>query len=179
MSGAGALDYAAPQYYDGPDLADPAYITRSVDEWVALLGAGRVVVGFGVDRGAPNYSTTSQIVSTWSSVAARHPGIRGAFIWSVGTDEQNGWGYASRVAPLVRPQPQAVTVSMPVLAKGSGKATAVRTLQGLLAARRQGTTVNGSFDAATQKRVKAFQQATGLPVTGVVDAATWTRLMVP
>ena len=35
----------------------------------------------------------------------------------------------------------------------------------------------GDFDAATQVQVRAFQAAEGLPVTGVVDAGTWSMLV--
>ncbi len=35
---------------------------------------------------------------------------------------------------------------------------------------------NGIFDAATRRSVEAFQQHAGLPVTGIVDAATWDQL---
>ena len=47
MVQAGAMDYAAPQYYDGPGLAVPSYVVGNVQEWVNLLGASHVVVGFG------------------------------------------------------------------------------------------------------------------------------------
>lgn len=37
-------------------------------------------------------------------------------------------------------------------------------------------TVSGTFDAATRTAVAAFQQLTGLPVTGIVGEATWNEL---
>ena len=39
--------------------------------------------------------------------------------------------------------------------------------------------VDGIFDARTDAGVRAFQASRGLPQTGVVDEATWTRLVVP
>ena len=36
--------------------------------------------------------------------------------------------------------------------------------------------ITGTFDAATENSVKSFQQVFGLPVTGVVDRATWNDL---
>jgi peptidoglycan hydrolase-like protein with peptidoglycan-binding domain len=36
--------------------------------------------------------------------------------------------------------------------------------------------VDGDFGPATQEAVKQFQQSAGLPVTGVVDDATWDAL---
>lgn len=101
MVQAGALDYAAPQYYDGPGLADPAYVVGNVGEWVALLGASKVVVGMGVwDQ--PNYMTIGSAVSAWTQVAAKYPGARGAFDWTIHIDESQGWTFANQVGALVR-----------------------------------------------------------------------------
>ncbi|PSN77399.1 hypothetical protein C8B47_22300, partial [filamentous cyanobacterium CCP4] len=35
---------------------------------------------------------------------------------------------------------------------------------------------NGIYDATTQAAVREFQRVNGLPVTGIVDAATWQAL---
>ncbi|MCE3607819.1 glycosyl hydrolase family 18 protein [Massilia sp. P8910] len=102
MVAAGALDYAAPQYYDGPDLANPAYVVENIKQWVSLLGASHVVVGFGIDH-ATNYMTRDQAIATWKQVKANHPDIRGGFDWSIHTDEAQGWPFANGVAPLINP----------------------------------------------------------------------------
>ena len=102
MVAAGALDYAAPQYYDGPGLNQPAYVVDNVRQWVNLLGANRVVVGFGVNA-ATNYMTRDQAITTWKQVAANHPDIRGAFNWQINTDENQSWPFANGVAPLINP----------------------------------------------------------------------------
>jgi putative peptidoglycan binding protein/penicillin-insensitive murein endopeptidase len=55
----------------------------------------------------------------------------------------------------------------------------VRALQGLL--RERGATdlyISGIFDTPTVAAVRAFQTARGLPVTGMVDAGTWVRLII-
>lgn len=101
MARAGALDYAAPQYYDGPGLADPSYVVSNVMGWVSLLGADHVVVGFGIDK-LSNYMSQAQAVSTWDQVKANHPSIRGAFDWEIGTDEAQGWPFAIGVGPLIQ-----------------------------------------------------------------------------
>ena len=100
MLTAGALDYCAPQYYDGPNLADPAYVVASVDQWVKLLGAAHVVVGFGINN-APNFMSETQAATTWRAVRGRHPDLRGAFNWEVATDERQGWPFARRIGPMV------------------------------------------------------------------------------
>jgi len=102
MVAAGALDYAAPQYYDGPGLNQPAYVVENVRQWVSLLGANRVVVGFGINN-ATNYMTRDQAITTWNQVKANHPDIRGGFNWQIHTDEAQGWPFANGVAPLINP----------------------------------------------------------------------------
>jgi hypothetical protein len=99
---AGALDYAAPQYFAGPNLATQAYIVSSVDEWVTLLGASNLVVGFGVwDQ--PDYMTIAEATATWNQVRANHPDLRGAFDWQIDVDQSTGWPFAETVGPLVKP----------------------------------------------------------------------------
>lgn len=49
--------------------------------------------------------------------------------------------------------------------------SAVTTLQGIL-----GISTDGSFGPKTLAAVKAFQSTKGLPVTGVVDSATWKAM---
>lgn len=102
MVAAGAMDYAAPQYYDGPGLNDPAYVASNVRQWVDLLGANRVVVGFGISNAA-NYMSREQAMSAWNQVRANHPEIRGGFNWQIHTDEEQGWPFANSVAPLINP----------------------------------------------------------------------------
>ncbi|WP_211251743.1 glycosyl hydrolase family 18 protein [Andreprevotia chitinilytica] len=102
MVQAGAMDYAAPQYYDGPNLADPAYVASNIADWVSLLGPTHVVVGFGVNNAA-NYMTIDQAVSTWNQVKAAYPTIHGGFDWQIGTDEAQGWQFANTMQPLINP----------------------------------------------------------------------------
>lgn len=101
MVQAKAIDYCAPQYYDGPNLADPAYVVNNVNEWVQLLGASHVVVGFGVNN-ATNYMTSAQAVSAWNQVKANNPAILGGFDWELQTDESLGWPFANNVGPLIK-----------------------------------------------------------------------------
>ncbi|MGK3965403.1 glycosyl hydrolase family 18 protein [Sorangium sp. So ce118] len=101
MVDAGAMDYAAPQYYDGPDLDQQAYIVNSVNEWVSLLGPTHVVVGFGIwDQ--PNYMSIDEAIPTWNEVEVNHPTLRGAFDWQIHIDESLGWPFADRIGPLVK-----------------------------------------------------------------------------
>ena len=102
MVAAGALDYAAPQYYDGPGLNQPAYVVDNVRQWVSLLGANHVVVGFGINN-ATNYMSKEQAITTWNQVKANHPEIRGGFDWQINTDEAQGWPFANSVGTLINP----------------------------------------------------------------------------
>ncbi|HEY2510527.1 MAG TPA: glycosyl hydrolase family 18 protein [Polyangiaceae bacterium] len=102
MVAAGALDYAAPQYYDGPNLATQTYLVPNVDTWVGLVGEDRLVVGFGIwDQ--PNYWAIGDAVTAWKAVASNHPGLRGVFDWQVDVDQASGWPFAQQLGPLVGP----------------------------------------------------------------------------
>ncbi len=100
MVQASAIDYCAPQYYDGPGLDDPDYVVNSVDEWVSLLGPTHVAVGFGV-ADATNYMTIQEVVQVWNQIRSNHPTIRGAFDWQIHTDEADGWAFGSTLGPLM------------------------------------------------------------------------------
>jgi chitinase len=102
MVKAGALDYAAPQYYDGPGLAVQSYIVNSIGEWGKLLGDDHLAVGFGVSSQS-NYMTITDAVSTWKALKASHPTLRGAFDWEIHSDEAAGWQFATQMGPLVSP----------------------------------------------------------------------------
>lgn len=103
MVQAGALDYAAPQYYDGPGLDVPSYVVDNIKRWVTLLGPEHVVVGFGI-WDAVNYMSVSEAATAWNQVQINHPAIRGGFNWQIHTDEAAGWGFANHLGPLINPQ---------------------------------------------------------------------------
>jgi chitinase len=102
MEQASALDWCAPQYYDGPNLATQAYIVPSVDTWSSLLGETSLVVGFGIAE-ATNYMTVAEVISTWDQVNTNHPNLRGAFDWQIDVDQSTGWPFATQVGPLINP----------------------------------------------------------------------------
>ena len=102
MVSAGAMDYAAPQYYDGPGLADPSYVVPNVAEWVALLGASHVVVGFGINPSAANYMTPADAILIWNQVHAANPAIHGGFDWEISTDLAQGFPFAHGVGNLIK-----------------------------------------------------------------------------
>src|SRR5918996_1238264 len=55
----------------------------------------------------------------------------------------------------------------------------VRAIQGFLRYHgAPGLRISGIYDSPTVTAVKAFQTARGLPITGVVDAATWSRFLI-
>ena len=103
MLAAGALDYCAPQYYDGPSLADPAWIASNVDTWMTLIPPKNFVFGFGIDPNLANYETIAVGESVWKNVSAKYPAIGGAFDWQINEDLLNGSPFATQLAPLVNP----------------------------------------------------------------------------
>ncbi|WP_437958827.1 glycosyl hydrolase family 18 protein [Sorangium sp. So ce119] len=100
MVDAGAMDYAAPQYYDGPDLDQQSYIVNNVGQWVDLLGPTHVVVGFGI-ADDQYYMSIDEAIPTWNEVEGNHPALRGVFDWQIHNDESQGWPFADRIGPLV------------------------------------------------------------------------------
>ncbi len=104
MVKAGALDFAAPQYYDGPDLATIEFMEKNLEEWITLLGANHVAIGFGIWN-KKNYMTIDDALESWRRINTRHPTLAGAFAWSLPLDEEQGWPFTLRLAPLINPNP--------------------------------------------------------------------------
>ncbi len=92
MAGAGVLDWAGPQYYDWSGFNDAGFISRRTDDWVADLGADKVLLGLAANYG--NGPSLADCLREWDAVRARHPGIRGAFCWSAQLNLAGGnvWG---------------------------------------------------------------------------------------
>ena len=65
----------------------------------------------------------------------------------------------------------------PVLKRGSAGADVRRVQRALVAARVGAAVPTGSFDAATDQAVRRYQRAVGVTQSGVVNAATWSRLV--
>ncbi len=101
MLDAGALDYCAPQYYDGPDLSDPAYLLENIKIWMALMGPQNVVVGFGVNNELNNYWKIDSVVDTFKKLEARYPQVKGVFDWRLDWDARDGYPFAKQLDPLV------------------------------------------------------------------------------
>ena len=97
------MTYAGLQFYDGPGLADPAYIIKTARDWVHNVAGGdasKIVVGFGMENMA-NYSSIEQILTAWRAIEKEFPTIRGAFLWHHKADSDRGWAFALQLAPLV------------------------------------------------------------------------------
>jgi hypothetical protein len=105
-------------------------------------------------------------------------GARGVswWVWQFASDSD--W---NAVGALVDPLEQPETL-WPTLHAGSGgkvgsKGDLVVWAQEHLVGAGQVTGVDGEFGAGTASAVSAFQSASGLPVTGEVDATTWPVLL--
>jgi hypothetical protein len=129
MISGGAMDYAAPQYYDGPGLANPDYIVSNVEEWIRDVAGGdakKIVVGFGMEN-LPNYSTIEQIKAAWNRIEAAHPDIRGAFLWQHKTDSDRGWAFANQIIPLIGPGATTPPVVPPPVTEVEGNKVTIGT----------------------------------------------------
>ena len=96
MVAAGTLDLCGPQFYDGVGLATVDSISGGIAEWVDLVGAEHLCVGFGVGTSG-DYMTPEQCAAAWKAVAGPHPALRGANLWSLPADQSAGWRFATLV----------------------------------------------------------------------------------
>lgn len=79
---------------------------------------------------------------------------------------------AADATPVVK----LVSVSLPVLKKGA-KGDTVRAMQILLNGNGASLETDGSFGGATQRALKAYQEAVGLEPDGSCGRKTWTKLL--
>ena len=92
MADAGALSWAAPQYYDWSGFNAAGFISNRTNDWVRDLGADKVMLGL-----AANYSngpSLADCIREWDAVKAAHPEIRGMFCWNalLNSSGGNNWG---------------------------------------------------------------------------------------
>ena len=96
--------------------------------------------------------------------------------------QDRGAGACADPGPDARPTAPSGSTTTHPLAKYStltlrlwSKGEAVKALQKAIGK----LTVDGSYGRLTEARVKEYQKAKGLPVTGVTDAKVWKALMAP
>jgi chitinase len=92
MANAGALTYAAPQFYDWSGFNEPGFISGRIQQWTNGLGASKVMIGL-----SANYSngpSLSDCTREWNAAVAANPELRGSFCWSAQTNIAGGnvWG---------------------------------------------------------------------------------------
>ena len=84
----------------------------------------------------------------------------------------------STTATSTTTPPNNQTVNLPEVSGAYGFSNNItRSVQTLLTARGFPTALSDVWTAGTTSNIVAFQQAKGIPVTGVVDALTWSRLL--
>ena len=103
-----------------------------------------------------------------------------ATVWQVNTDGKVVWKQARRLSQddILRLMAEvSPTAGYPTLKRGD-KGEMVKRAQVLLqAAGFDPNGIDGKFGPGTEGAVNRFQQARGLPITGIIDAATWAALM--
>ena len=92
LADAGLLTYAAPQFYDWSFYNEPGVISSIAQQWIARLGADKVVLGL-----SANYSNGPSLaacIREYEAVRAIHPNLRGAYCWSAQNNIVGGnvWG---------------------------------------------------------------------------------------
>jgi chitinase len=92
MADSGVLTWASPQFYDWAGFNDIGFISNRMRDWVAALGADKVLVGL-----SSNYSngpSLADCIREWDAVKSAHANIRGMFSWNAQLNMAGGnhWG---------------------------------------------------------------------------------------
>ena len=123
--------------------------------------AQTALIRAGYDPGAANgvfgAATERAVIQFQRVLGARQDGIIGPVTWQF-------------------LEPFALESDPDVLRRGSRGAMVRRLQEALEASGNSPGRIDGLFGTKTQAAVRAFQQGAGLPVTGVVDRATWLAL---
>jgi hypothetical protein len=131
---------------------------------------GRTIAPLGQTYGAPK----SPDLRRFRELASAY-GAPGVSWWSWQSTSSGAWrALARELIPLAAAQ--APFPVAPTLKRGAKGDLIVWAQQHLLAAG-QPVSVNGSFDVTTKRAVRAYQLASALPVTGMLDVLTWQSLL--
>ena len=90
-----------------------------------------------------------------------------------------GIAYAEATAEYRKLEKKAksVTVTFPVLSYGKKNDDNVKVMQALLKGLGYKVNLTGNFGKGTKAAVESFQEAHSLPVTGIMDEASWKALL--
>jgi hypothetical protein len=112
-------------------------------------------------------------VQRFRQLAASY-GASGVSWWSWQSASSDGWAaIGATLPPLAGPPP---ATAYPPLKRGSRGDVVVWAQEHLMSAG-QSLRANGLYDATTEQAVRSFQTASGLLVTGQLDAQTWSALL--
>jgi hypothetical protein len=166
--GPGGAQFNVPQMYWKA-------IGVSVDEvfahtylWNSLYG--RTIAPLGQTYASPK----SPELDRFRELAGAY-GAPGVSWWSWQSTSAGAWRALGREStPLMTAQ--VALPAAPTVKRGARGDVVVWAQQHLLATG-QKVTVNGRFDVTTKRAILTFQKALGLPVTGMLDTATWQALL--
>ncbi|HVP02628.1 MAG TPA: peptidoglycan-binding domain-containing protein [Solirubrobacteraceae bacterium] len=166
LGGAGAqVDMPQVYWKDIGDTVDMA-LTRT---WMLNRVYARPIHAIGQLYQAP----TASDVLRFRTLAAAYGAI-GTSWWD--WQEAPGRLWSVLAQPLTAPATKVADPGWPVLGRRSKGDLVVRAQQ-LLRAGGRLVRANGIYGAQTAAAVRRLQTAAGIPVTGVVDAATWQTLL--
>jgi len=99
LADAGLLTYAAPQFYDWSWYNEPGVISSIAQQWIARLGADKVVLGLSANYA--NGPSLAACIREYEAVRAKHPNLRGAYCWSAQNNLAGGNVWGSTMKPLL------------------------------------------------------------------------------
>ncbi len=147
-----------------------ALVKQRLQQWFELNAPGEWAT-LGVDPGPRFGSRLAQAVRVFQE-------RRGLLVDGIVGSETLGALGIPTVAP--RPAlPAIADLTLDRVYRRRSTGVYVRLIQGWLVLHGYDLAVDGEFGAATARRVRDFQTASGLPATGIVDQATYERLTAP
>jgi peptidoglycan hydrolase-like protein with peptidoglycan-binding domain len=146
-------------------------VKQRLEQWFDLTHAGEWAA-LGVEAGPRFTRRLEQAVRVFQE-------RRGLLVDGVVGAETLGALGLSTVVPARPALPLPADLTLDRAYRRGGGGVYVRLIQGWLVLHGYALGVDGEYGAATVRRVRDFQGARGLPVTGIVDQATYDALTAP
>jgi chitinase len=103
------VDYIAPMLYDFPEAGDSRLSAVAVNKCDVIVNAGipasKIILGFMMRPNASYLNATpspSLTTAAWQAAKAKHPGVRGVFVWEDKIEAANNWWFTRATGAAVK-----------------------------------------------------------------------------
>ncbi len=103
-----SLDLFGFQFYDFPETRDTAFLTNYVDSRINQaismgIPASKIMIGaITYTQYNLGWNTVAVYRDIWKQQVAKHPDLRGMYIWETSLDKKENWSFAKTMGPAVR-----------------------------------------------------------------------------